>query len=106
MRVPVLVVLLVALAGCTNEGPSYRLGGSFTTSFTEADRADFTATVEAYGADVAFLESFPEQFSITHIHEGCEELRLKLDAKSYVANVGMCMKESGSHGGDQPTSSP
>lgn len=109
MRALALAVLLLApLAGCSSssEGPTFMLSGSFTAQFGSADRADFAATVKPYSDDVAYLESFPEQFMVHGIVGGCEQLRATLQGKDYVASVGACAVESAMHGGDEATSSP
>ena len=96
MRIFVLTttLLALALAGCTDEGDSYRLGGAFTADFTQADRDEFARITAEYSDDVAIMESFPEQFAVHHMHHGCEELRAKLLEKSYIASVSACMLES------------
>lgn len=103
-----LVVLGLLAAGCAtpDAGPTFALGGSFTSAFDSADRADFNAVVAPYSDDVAFLESFPEQFSIRGITGGCEQLRATLQSKDYVASVGTCRSESDPGGDpDRATSS-
>ena len=92
MRV-LLVLVALALAGCTSESDSYRLGGAFTADRTSEDMAEFGRITAEYSDDVAIMESFPEQFSIKHMHDGCEELRGKLLEKSYIATVSECELE-------------
>lgn len=105
-----LAALVLALGGCASpdDGPTFSLSGSFTAEFDEADRAEFNAIVAPYSDDVAFLESFPEQFSIRGIEGGCEQLRATLGGKDYVATVSTCREETTTGAGDpdEATSSP
>lgn len=108
MRWFALLLLPALLGGCASGGadPTFMLSGSFTEQFNGSDRSDFAATVEPYSEDVAYLESFPEQFVIHGIVGGCEQLRASLQAKPYVHSVGACIVESGATDGDEATSSP
>ena len=98
MRVAVLAMAALVLAGCASagEGPSFRLSGAFTADRTQADLDDFRATVAPYSDDVALLESFPEQFVVHGIVGGCEQLRATLQGKDYVASVSACAAETSS----------
>lgn len=100
-----LLLLVAGLAGCSSPSsrdPTFMLSGSFGEAFGGADRQDFAATVEPYSHDVAYLESFPEQFVVHGIVGGCEQLRSTLQAKPYVAALGTCIAESRSSEADQP----
>lgn len=97
MRALVLGLLVaLALAGCSTStsGPSFRLSGAFTEDRTEQDLQEFDRIVAPYSDDVLIMESFPEQFSIRGIEGGCEQLRVDLQAKDYIASVGTCVAES------------
>lgn len=95
MRWLLVAGLAFLLSGCATaeEGPQFRLGGSFTADRTDQDIAEFNAIVKPYSDDVALLESFPEQFVVSHIAGGCEQLRATLQSKDYIASVGACTKE-------------
>ena len=109
MRWAVPLALLVLLSGCGSPGtgPTFRLSGAFTADRTQADLDEFEGIVRPYSDDVAYLESFPEQFVIAGIQGGCDQLRSTLQAKDYVASVGTCQVEGKASGDpDEATSSP
>lgn len=113
MRLPALAaaatVLALALAGCGTPaaGPSFMLSGAFTADRTQQDLDEFQAIVRPYSDEApTIMESFPEQFVIHGIEGGCEQLRVTLDSKDYIASVGTCTEERPSDGnGDEVTSS-
>ena len=85
------VVAAVLASGCYSEPSVYEISGTFKASRTDADLADFHATVKPYSNDVAIMESFPEQFRIHGLGASCPDLARILAAKPYLASSSACV---------------
>ncbi len=89
-----LLILALALAGCLSSTPDVAeagIRGAFTPERTSQDLQDFDSTARAHGArDIAIMESFPEQFSITIDAPSCDGLKQVLLDKPYLTGVRGC----------------
>lgn len=88
MKWLLLAACMLPLAGCAEEVPEARLAGAFTEGRTAEDMAEVRDILAPY--DVAIMESFPEQFSVTLPMEVCQERRDLLEDKPYLRSLSPC----------------
>lgn len=112
-RLALAVVLLAApaLAGCASDDGDdvpedpYQMGAQFTENGTEEDGRALAEELEAYGAQVGFLESDPPQVIIRgFVEEDCGEITSVLENKTYIATISDCVPINPPEDGDAPDS--
>ncbi len=83
--------LLLALAGCVEDGPTYNVTGAFTADRDNADLETLGQWVRERGGDVAIMESFPEQFHASGLSAtDCEAFRVQLEQWDFIQSHSEC----------------
>ncbi len=94
MRVVLALLLVLMFAGCVEEDRvTYRISGAFTEDRANEDLTTLGEAARAVGAEIAILESFPEQFVITDLTVGaCQHLTPRLDTWDFIATHTGCQE--------------
>lgn len=104
MRFVLLPLLVVVLAGCTED--TYVTSGAFKADRTQADMDDLQALADKHGAELSIMESFPEQFQARAGRDACDALYEDLKARDYLQSLSACRPVEVASDPDASTSSP